>query len=231
MFATLPASTHAEHPGGRLTALSTLTHALLIGGAVALTGSVSTPPSSPRTESPLPIYLPSSRPPAASAPQPSPAATTSRLVSPGPPLPLPDHVPLGLPPVDLTERPLRGYGEGRAGGASHEVPGDPADHRAPDQAWLPFEVDDPIEVLRQEPPTYPPVLKAAGITGVVEVQYVVDTLGRVEPASITANSATRPPFLDAVRHSLGAARFRPARVRGHPVRQLVQQRFRFDRDR
>lgn len=58
-------------------------------------------------------------------------------------------------------------------------------------------------------------------------QFVVDTAGRVEPGSIEVTSTTNPLFAQSVRSALIAARFRPAEVRGAPVRQLVQQSFSF----
>jgi len=56
---------------------------------------------------------------------------------------------------------------------------------------------------------------------------VVDTAGRVEPESILVVAASHPAFGESARRALATARFRPARVRGNPVRQLVQQAMRF----
>jgi TonB family protein len=59
------------------------------------------------------------------------------------------------------------------------------------------------------------------------VAYVVDSLGRVEPASLRMVESTHPLFEAAVRQAVLASRFRPAEWRGMKVRQLVQQSFVF----
>jgi TonB family protein len=76
-------------------------------------------------------------------------------------------------------------------------------------------------------PTYPAVLRAAQLEGSVTAHFIVDTLGRAEPASIAFPEASHPAFAEAVRQSLLRSRYLPAIVAGHPVRQLVEQRFTF----
>jgi protein TonB len=88
-------------------------------------------------------------------------------------------------------------------------------------------VDDPVEVLEQPAPEYPSALSRAGITGRVELQYVVDTTGHAEAASLRALMSTHPEFEAAARASVLATRFRPARSRGRAVRQLVRQTLSF----
>ena len=89
-------------------------------------------------------------------------------------------------------------------------------------------VDRQAEALAgTRPPDYPDALRASGVQGAVVAQFVVDTAGRVEPGSIEVTSSTNPLFAQSVRSALIAARFRPAEVRGAPVRQLVQQSFSF----
>ena len=74
---------------------------------------------------------------------------------------------------------------------------------------------------------YPPALRAAGTSGVVVAEFVVDTAGRAEPAYFGAVSATDPLFTAAVREALSRLRFRPALLRGRPVRQIVRLPFEF----
>lgn len=76
-------------------------------------------------------------------------------------------------------------------------------------------------------PMYPDSLWRAGISGVVLVEFVVDTTGRVEPGTVGIVSTTHPLFAEAVRVALPDARFRPAAREGHPVRQFVIQPLRF----
>ncbi len=88
-------------------------------------------------------------------------------------------------------------------------------------------VDEPVSVIRQPAPEYPPALARAGIPGRVEVQYVVDTTGVVEPSSVRVLGSTHPAFEAAARASVTASRFRPARLHGRTVRQLVRQALTF----
>ena len=55
-----------------------------------------------------------------------------------------------------------------------------------------------------------------------------DTIGRVERASVDIQRATHAGFARAVQERLAALRFVPARVRGHAVRQLVEEGFHFE---
>ena len=80
-----------------------------------------------------------------------------------------------------------------------------------------------VEVIQQPSLRYPPALAQAGITGRVELEYVVDTLGRAEPGSLHALTSTRPEFEAAARAAVLGSRYRPARLHGHAVRQLVRQ--------
>lgn len=86
--------------------------------------------------------------------------------------------------------------------------------------------DSPVLVHFPEP-VYPPALKAAGMEGQVQVAYVVDSGGGVEPGSIVIVSSDHPLMTESVRVSLQAARFRPGKVRGIAVRTLVRQTIRF----
>jgi TonB family protein len=76
-------------------------------------------------------------------------------------------------------------------------------------------------------PVYPPALRAAQIEGVVDAQFIIDTLGRAETASIIIRQATQSLFGDAVRQALLRSRYEPAMVGNRRVRQLVEQRFTF----
>ncbi len=91
-------------------------------------------------------------------------------------------------------------------------------------------VDEPVGIVRQAVPEFPPLLKAAAVTGTATIEFVVDTLGRAEPASIRVVEATHPAFGASAGSAIALGRFRPARVKGIPVRQLVRQvvRFRID---
>lgn len=75
---------------------------------------------------------------------------------------------------------------------------------------------------------YPPSLQAAGTSGVVTAEFVVDTLGRVEAGHVGIVSSTDRFFSAAVAEALPAALFRPAVRAGRRVRQIVRQSFEFN---
>ena len=76
-------------------------------------------------------------------------------------------------------------------------------------------------------PQYPDSLYRARTPGRVVVEFVVDTAGRVEPATIEVLASTHPLFTQAVREALLAAHFRAAWSKGRRVRQYVQLPFSF----
>jgi TonB family protein len=91
----------------------------------------------------------------------------------------------------------------------------------------PAAVDDPVAVIEQPAPRYPLGLAEARITGRVELTYIVDTTGRAEPGSLRTLMSTHPAFDTAARASVLGTRYRPARLQGRLVRQLVRQTLTF----
>jgi TonB family protein len=77
-------------------------------------------------------------------------------------------------------------------------------------------------LLAAPPPVYPPRLRAVGVQGRVDVQLVVDTLGRPEGGSFRVVHSDNPGLEAPAIESLRGAHFRPARVYGRAVRVLVQ---------
>lgn len=71
-------------------------------------------------------------------------------------------------------------------------------------------------------PSYPDSLFRAGAGGRVVVEFVVDTMGAVELASVDVMASSHPLFALAVRQALGLTRFVPATLKGVRVRQVVQ---------
>ena len=95
------------------------------------------------------------------------------------------------------------------------------------EAFLAEQVDDPVSPINQPKPRYPPVLQQAGVQGFVEAQYVVDTTGHAESASWRVLKSSHPQFEAPAREAALKSVFKPARIKGRAVRQLVQQRFGF----
>lgn len=70
-------------------------------------------------------------------------------------------------------------------------------------------------------PIYPDSQWNAGVGGEAIIEVIIDTLGRVEPASVNIVSETLPAFGTAAREAVRASVFTPARKGGRRVRQVV----------
>jgi TonB family protein len=93
--------------------------------------------------------------------------------------------------------------------------------------YTPDAVDEAVAVIEQPAPRYPLGLAEARVTGRVELTYIVDTTGRAEPGSLRTLMSTHPAFDAAARASVLGTRYRPARLQGRLVRQLVRQTLSF----
>jgi TonB family protein len=228
MFQTLPASAPQAPPSVTRLLASVGLHALALLAALALTalhpGEV-TPPREAR----MPFLLP---PLHRSEPQPTPvSAPRSPFRAPAPVPPMIDP-----PPLDPSE--IRSSGPTVAEllasasqtGATPAVAATSPDGVAARSSAAPrdeLEVDDPVQLLEQPPVRYPPALAQAGVAGRVELEFVVDTLGRVDPRSVRTLTSTQPEFEAAARGAVLVSRFRPAQWHGQVVRQVARQSFRF----
>jgi protein TonB len=126
---------------------------------------------------------------------------------------------------------VEAYGARRRGersGARGELPFGPVPYLVPDTVFSVLEVDQMVERYEgSAAPAYPPDLLAMGTEGSVRAQYVVDTTGRVDTATIEVVSSDDDRFTESVRAALGMMLFRPAKREGRAVRQLVEQNFHF----
>ena len=146
-----------------------------------------------------------------------------RRVPPGVPVPPRPPVveePIGVPPGIPPSEPSRPFDATQWLHSSRSVDDDPS---GPDATtpWAADVAEEPPVLLAGRPPLYPEALRAAGVTGRVVVQAVIDTLGRAEPEVTVVESSHagfEPPALDYVRHAV----FRPGRVHGRRVRVLIR---------
>jgi TonB family protein len=140
----------------------------------------------------------------------------------------PKEIPTEIPPVDLTQKfNAKDFsGKGVEGGIANGVVGGKVEIVV-GESFTADQVDDPVQYLDGPPAVYPPVLKSAGIEGRVSLRFVVGTDGRPEAGTIqvlsSTNKAFEPPAIEVIKKS----RFKPAKIRGTPVRQLVDQAVRF----
>ena len=137
----------------------------------------------------------------------------------------------GLSPTDV--RDARPTGEelsspGRAAGIKAERQMATAPIESSDSVYSVLsEQETAIRVEGSAAPVYPAELILAGVEGSVQTQYVIDTSGRADSASLQVLAATHPAFVRAVREAVPGMRFTPAIVQGRKVRQMVAQRFDF----
>ena len=76
-------------------------------------------------------------------------------------------------------------------------------------------------------PRYPDALRVAGVSGRVVLQFVIDTLGRIDPVSVSVLESTDPQFEAAVRTVLPQLRFTPAEIAKEKVPTVARLPFIF----
>ena len=87
--------------------------------------------------------------------------------------------------------------------------------------------DEPVRVRVESVPRYPLALRAMGAEGVVEMEFVVDTTGRADLATVRIISSPDERFTAAVRLALRETRFVPGRYHDRAVRTLVRRAYHF----
>lgn len=209
--------------------LSAILHVLLGIGVVIATKGAAEQMSEILSDTTLTFLKPPEPPP----PPPPETPPPDAVVTANPP-PLgfqtvmpPNEIPKEIPPVNLNERfnPADFSGKGVEGGIATGVAGGTGPVTG--EAFLAEQVDDPVAIINQPKPRYPPVLQQAGVQGFVEARFVVDTTGHVEPRSWEVIRSSHPQFEAPAREAVMKAVFKPARIKGRAVRQLVQQRYGF----
>ncbi len=147
-------------------------------------------------------------------------------VVPVPHIPMPGPITPALPNLGSMARvgaddfgPVLPMGTGLLGGES----------TAPSagEPWTADQVERVAVVLSAPEPRYPDRLREAGVSGRVVVRFVIDTTGRIEPASVAIVESTHELFERAVRDVLPRMRFHPASVGARRVRMLVEMPFEF----
>lgn len=173
--------------------------------------------------------------PAGSAPV-TPSRPNGGPTTPGRVITAPITIRIDIPPIDngsevVVSPPTRGdftggYGSGAEGGISR----DPS-YGVPDSSgvWSAHTVEVAVVPDAHNPsPSYPEVLRSAGITGRVLAEFVVDSTGRVRANSLVIVETTHPLFTLSIRRTVPSLRFTPARAQGRRVAQRVRVPFEFE---
>jgi protein TonB len=212
------------------TAVSVLIHGALLFGAVKATQGVAESMSDRPVDTTM-VFLKPPEPPPPPPEQPPPDV----VVSANPPpkgfqtVVAPTDIPKDIPPVDLDQKPFDPKdftGKGVEGGIATGIVGGTAPV-VKGEVFLEAQLDDPVQPISIPTPRYPPVLQSAGIAGSVDLQYVVDTTGHAETGSFKVLKSTHPAFVEPAKEAISKGVFKPAKFKGQPVRQLVQQRISF----
>ena len=220
MFTTLIESTPHRKPSGRAGVVSALFHSALILGAIYATasGAASDAVATAATRAEKILWVKPSAPaaaPAAAAPKPKPKPRPTA----------PTKVPTTTPPIDPNAQPTTEPDIGaqpNLAAAGSGVPG----------AFNSFEVDvEVVAIAGTVRPQYPDMLRSSGTEGQVIAQFIVNEKGRADRKTFKVVSSTHALFSDAVSRALPQMRFKPAKIAGKPVSQLVQQLFVFKLDR
>ncbi len=227
MFDTLIESKRKRQKSLGQTFFSLAFHALLIFGLVKVTANAAQRVQEINEDTTL-VFLepPKETPPPPEQPPPD------QIVSANPPpkgfqtVVALTEIPKEIPPVNLNEKPIDPKdftGKGVEGGIAAGIVGGTGPVEITGETFLEAQVDEPPTRLSGPEPRFPPAMKAAGIPGRVELQFVVDKDGKVETGSLKVLSSTNPAFEEPAKEAILKSVYRPGKVKGTPVRVLVQQ--------
>ncbi len=227
MFSQLPESQPVRHRRGLAIAASSLVHAALLWQTARLTATARTAPV--HAPEAIRIYIPVHHP------ERTPhfvVQTHSGPSAPDFPLPIIDPIPVAAP-APLPSPAAPDQWPDRHGGSEPAGPGTPgtAVNGSMGTTAQPFAAGEVDRAAAPRPggptPVYPPDLQAAGIEGVVSVEFVVDSAGFADERRIRVVSGDYPAFSAAARTVIARTRYFPAEAHGHRVAQFVQQSFVF----
>ena len=218
MFETLIESSGSSKRRASGTVVSLAVHAMVVAGAVHATERVVSLGGMVRTDT-LTFVLAK---PATEVTEEAPLSGAPEAVSEAA---LPEMTPVGIPQIDLGTKPFdaatvirRQATSGMTGIAGENEHGSGVAG-----VFVSAEVDDAAVAISQPAPRYPVEFERAGVSGYVELEYIIDATGHAEPGSVRVVSASHPAFIEAAREAIVGGVYRPARYRGNVVRQLVRQ--------
>ncbi len=134
---------------------------------------------------------------------------------------VPAQIAIDMPPVDLQQRfdPKDYSGSGLEGSRAGIVATGIV--VSGNEVYAEALVEERPALLSAPAPVYPALLQQAGIQGRVILPAVIDTTGRVEPASVRILKSPHPGFDQPTKDWVLKALFRPARLQGRGVRVFI----------
>jgi len=133
------------------------------------------------------------------------------------PVAVPAQTPPDIPPVEVQQRvdhqDYSGSGVEGSRASGIVVSGN--------EVYAEALVEERPALLSAPMPVYPALLKQAGIPGRVILPAVIDTTGRVEPASVRIMKSSHPAFDQPTKDWVLKALFRPGRLHGRGVRVSI----------
>ncbi|HET9065333.1 MAG TPA: energy transducer TonB [Gemmatimonadales bacterium] len=216
------------------TIVSVVLHVLLVFGAIKATAGAAEMAAGIIQDDTSFLIAPPPPPP----PPPPETPPPDAIVTSNPPpqgfqtLMPPKDLPTEIPPINLNEKfdASDFSGRGVEGGVASGViggTGPVTTEIVGTQTFTEDQVDDPVRRTGGPNPVYPPAMQTVGIDGSVRLRFVVGTNGRAEPSSIQVVSSTNKAFEPAAIKTIRESTFKPAMMRGQPVRQLVEQNVSF----
>jgi periplasmic protein TonB len=233
MLGTLLESNAPRHRHRASTVASIVVHTAVIAGAIVVTASARTEPTLTNSSGEQPFYVPLPDQERRIQGARSQARRLSGQGSIETRVPIDprtiDYSVNALPPVRTEVDPgqLLAGDTAALGPPLGLIRGERVGRITGDQPATVATVDRVAAMLAPLRPRYPDQLRAAGVTGRVVVRLVVDTMGRVEPASVVIRESSHDLFAQAVRAVLPSLRFVPAEAGGRKVRMLVDLPFEF----
>ena len=172
----------------------------------------------------------------ATAPAPTPVAPPKGFQTVPAPVTIPTKIPdINLSakvtnPDDFTGKGIKdGSTEGKEG--SNGATAGAAGGVDPNTPYTDFQVERVVSAISGTNIPYPEGMRASGVEGKVEAEFVVDENGRVQVSTFKVLDATNDLFAAAVRNALSRMKFRPAQIGKINVSQVVQQAFVFKLNR
>lgn len=218
------------------TIMSVVIHAVVIVGAVKATQGAAQTVQQILTDT-MDLFIKAPEPPPPPPPQEAPPPDAVVTTNPPPQgfqtIMPPKDLPTEIPPVNLNEKfDAKDFsGRGVEGGIAKGVVGGVGpvikDEVIGGESFTVDQVDDPVQAIDGPRPAYPEVMRSVGIEGVVRLRFVVGTDGNVEASTVQVVSSTNKAFEAPAVAAIKKWKFKPAKIRGQPVRQLVEQGVRF----